>query len=185
MDNLALLGVAIALGMDAFAVALAVSSGLLNVTFRHIFRLTWHFGLFQSLMTFIGWLGGEAIFNVFWGLNDWIAFGLLTFIGLKMFRDSGKAEERLEGFDPTKGWSLVGLSVATSLDALAVGISFSLIGVEIMAPAALIGLIAFLMTLVGMKIGDQAGKRLGKWAEWAGGAVLIIIGARILVGSML
>ena len=63
MDNLALLGVAIALGMDAFAVALAVSSGLVNVTFRHIFRLTWHFGLFQSLMTFIGWLGGVAIYQ--------------------------------------------------------------------------------------------------------------------------
>ncbi len=185
MDNLTLLGVAIALGMDAFAVAFAVSSGLINVTFRQIFRLTWHFGLFQSLMTYTGWLGGTAIFNVFWGLNDWIAFGLLTFIGLKMFRDSGKAEERLEGFDPTKGWSLVGLSVATSLDALAVGISFSLIGVQILLPVALIGLIAFLMTLVGMKIGDRAGKRLGKWAERAGGVVLIIIGAKILVGSML
>jgi manganese efflux pump family protein len=186
VDNLTLLGVAIALGMDAFAVALAVASVLINVTFRHIFRLTWHFGLFQSLMTYVGWLSGVAIFDMFWGLNDYIAFGLLTFIGLKMFKESGREEERLEGFDPTKGWSLVGLSVATSLDALAVGISFSLIGKkDILFPVLLIGFVAFVMTLVGIQLGDQAGKRLGKWAERVGGIVLIIIGAKILIGSLL
>ncbi len=136
MGNLTLLGLAVALGMDAFAVALAVSSGLCFITFRHIFRLTWHFGLFQSLMTLVGWLGGSTVSSMFGGLNNWIAFGLLVFIGLKMLKESGDTEKRLEGFDPTRGWSLVGLSVATSLDALAVGISFSLMGTEILFPVS-------------------------------------------------
>ena len=136
MDNLTLLGLAVALGMDAFAVALAVSSGLCFITFRHIFRLTWHFGLFQSLMTLVGWLGGASVSGLFGGLNNWMAFGLLVFIGLKMVKESGDTEKRLEGFDPTRGWSLVGLSVATSLDALAVGISFSLIGTKILFPVS-------------------------------------------------
>ena len=185
MDNLTLLGLAVALGMDAFAVALAVSSGLCFITFRHIFRLTWHFGLFQSLMTLVGWLGGATVSGLFGGLNNWIAFGLLVFIGLKMVKESGDTEKRLEGFDPTRGWSLVGLSVATSLDALAVGISFSLMGTKILFPVLVIGLVALLMTLVGMKIGHRAGKSLGQWAERAGGAVLILIGVKIFVGSII
>lgn len=170
--------------MDAFAVALAVSSGLCFVTLRHIFRLTWHFGLFQSLMTLFGWVGGEGVSGTLGGLNNWIAFGLLVFLGLKMIKESWDTDKRLEEYDPTKGWSLVGLSVATSLDALAVGISFSLIGMSILWPALLIGIIAFLMTLIGMKIGHLVGAGLGEWAERAGGIVLIAIGAKILIVSM-
>lgn len=185
MGNLTLLGLAVALGMDAFAVALAVSSGLCFITFRHIFRLTWHFGLFQSLMTLVGWLCGVSVSGMFGELNNWIAFGLLVFIGLKMLKESGDTEKRLEGFDPTRGWSLVGLSVATSLDALAVGISFSLMGTEILFPVLVIGLVALLMTLIGMKIGYRAGKSLGQWAERAGGVVLILIGVKIFVGSII
>lgn len=170
--------------MDAFAVALAVSSGLCFVTFRHMFRLTWHFGLFQSLMTLVGWVGGESVSGFLGGLNNWIAFGLLVFLGVKMVKESWDSEKRVQGFDPTRGWSLVGLSVATSLDALAVGISFSLIGMSILWPSLIIGIIAFLMTLIGMKIGHRVGKNLGEWAERAGGIVLIAIGAKILIVSM-
>ena len=180
MDSLTLLGVAVALGMDAFAVALAVSSGLNPVTFRNIFRLTWHFGLFQSLMTFLGWLGGKSVSDMFGGLNDWIAFGLLVFVGLKMLKESWDTAKRLEGFDPTRGWSLVGLSVATSLDALAVGISFSMIRMQI-----------------GSRFDHRCYRifddfswneyRTSRWQEpWqvggtAGAIVLIITGVRILI----
>ncbi|MGC8659390.1 MAG: manganese efflux pump MntP family protein [Desulfomonilaceae bacterium] len=181
MDNLTLLGVAVALGMDAFAVALAVSSGLSPVTFRHMFRLTWHFGLFQSLMTFLGWFGGKSISHMFGGMNEWIASGLLILIACKMLKESWSAEHRIEGFDPTRGWSLVFLSVATSLDALAVGISFSLIHIKIVFPIAAIGITAFLMTLTGMAIGHHVGKSLGKWAERTGAVVLIIIGLEMLI----
>ncbi|MBM4329167.1 MAG: manganese efflux pump, partial [Deltaproteobacteria bacterium] len=95
--------------------------------------------------------------------------------------ESRHAERRAEGYDPTRGWSLVGLSVATSLDALAVGVSLSLIGETIWRPALLIGLAALVMTYIGMRLGSQGGTYLGKWAELAGGIILVLIGVRILV----
>lgn len=102
-----------------------------------------------------------------------------------MIYESGHVEKRTEGFDPTRGWSLVGLSVATSIDALAVGITFSLINMSVWGPALVIGVAALLMTLVGMRLGKTAGTYLGQWAERIGGAVLIVIGARILVEHLI
>jgi putative Mn2+ efflux pump MntP len=168
--------------MDAFAVGAAVAATLESVTFRHTFRLTWHFGLFQALMTIIGWLGGAGLSALLFGLNDWIAFGLLAAIGVNMLRESGHQQERARDFDPTRGWSLVGLSIATSIDALAVGVSLSLIGAgPIWTPALVIGAAALIMTLIGMKLGRRAGVLLGGWAEKIGGIVLIGIAVRILV----
>ncbi|MGC8603751.1 MAG: manganese efflux pump MntP family protein [Desulfomonilaceae bacterium] len=184
MDALTLLGVAVALGVDAFVVALAISSGINSLTSRHTFRLTWHFGLFQSLMTFLGWLGGKSVAKMFCGLNNWIAGGLLVFVGLKMLKESWDDIKPLEGFDRTRGWSLVGLSIATSLDALAVGISLSLIRMRILSPVLVIGVTASLMTLLGMMIGNNVGKSLGMWAERAGATVLTIIGVRMLIQAV-
>jgi putative Mn2+ efflux pump MntP len=176
-----LLGTSVALGIDAFAVATAVSAGLEALTFRHTFRLTWHFGFFQAMMTVIGWFGGEGLSRFMFGLNCWIAFGLLLVLGLKMIFESAHPENRTADFDPTRGWSLVGLSVATSIDALAVGVALSLVGISIWIPAAVIGLTALLMTFVGTRVGKRAGTYLGQWAERIGGVVLILIGVRILV----
>lgn len=184
MDNITLLITAVALGADAFAVSAAVSGGLPDVTFRHTFRLTWHFGLFQSLMTLIGWFGGAAISEYMHGVNDWIAFAILAGLGVKMILEASDSDDRVKGYDPTRGWSLVGLSIATSLDALAIGVSFSLIGMTIWGPAAVIGVAALLMTFVGTRIGKTAGAQLGEWAERIGGAVLICIGARIIYQNL-
>lgn len=184
MDNLTLLITAIALGADAFAVSAAVSGGLEQVTFRHTFRLTWHFGLFQALMTLIGWFGGAAVSDYMYGVNDWIAFAILTGLGVKMIVESKDSEARVKNYDPTRGWSLVGLSIATSLDALAVGVSFSLIGMAIWGPAATIGFAALLMTFIGTRLGKKAGAHLGEWAERLGGIVLICIGARIIYQNL-
>ncbi|MBM3300794.1 MAG: manganese efflux pump, partial [Deltaproteobacteria bacterium] len=171
MDTVTLLGTAVALGTDAFAVATAVAAGLGVLTFRHTFRLTWHFGLFQSMMTIIGWFGGEGLSRFMMGMNYWIAFGLLVLLGFKMIVESSHPENRTAGFDPTRGWSLVALSVATSLDALAVGVTFSLVGMSVWIPALIIGLVALLMTFIGTRIGRRAGKSLGQWAERIGGGV--------------
>lgn len=184
MDNITLFITAVALGADAFAVSAAVSGGLQEVTFRHTFRLTWHFGLFQALMTLIGWFGGAVVSEHMYGVNNWLAFGILTGLGIKMIVESKDSEERVKDYDPTRGWSLVGLSVATSLDALAIGVSFSLIGMTIWGPAIVIGLAAFLMTFVGTRIGKKAGAHLGEWAERLGGAVLICIGAKIIYQTL-
>jgi manganese efflux pump family protein len=181
MDTLTLLGTAVALGMDAFAVAICVAAGLARLTARHIFRLSWHFGLFQSLMTICGWVGGAALSTFMSGANYWIAFGILSLLGLNMIRQSLHPECCIEGHDPTRGWSLVGFSVATSIDALAVGVSFSLIGLSIWVPAGVIGLAAILMTFIGMRIGKQVGTHLGPWAERIGGIVLIAIGGKVLI----
>jgi manganese efflux pump family protein len=180
VDILTLLGTALALGADAFAVATVVAASLPAFTARHTFRLAWHFGLFQSMMTTIGWFGGEGLSRLMSGINYWIAFGLLLALGLNMVRQAGHPEERAKDFDPTRGWSLVGLSVATSIDALAVGISLGLLGTSIERPALVIGGVALAMTFVGTRIGMKTGVYLGQWAERIGGIVLIAIGVKIL-----
>ena len=175
------MGTAWALAMDAFAVAAVVSGGLSHLTFRHIFRLSWHFGLFQAAMPIVGWLTGSVLSSFMAAFAHWIAAGLLAFIGARMIWESRHVEEQEEGFDPTRGWSLVGLSVATSIDALAVGISLGLIGVSIWVPAAVIGIVTIVITFLGIVIGRTAGKILGPWAERIGGAVLIALGVRIVL----
>jgi len=174
------MGTAVALGMDAFAVALAVASTMDHLSFRHTFRLTWHFGLFQWLMTVLGWAGGMGLIGLLHGFNDLVAFALLTILGINMIRGSRSQDDLKTNHDPTRGLSLVGLSVATSIDALAVGVSLSLIGMSIWMPALVIGIVALLMTFLGIKIGRKAGAHLGEWAELIGGIVLICIGVKII-----
>ena len=181
MDLLTILGTALALAMDAFAVAASVAAGLPRLTARHIFRLAWHFGLFQAMMPVMGWLGGSVISSIVGTIGHWIAFGLLVFLGLRMIWESRHPETRGKDYDPTRGWSLVGLSLATSIDALAVGVSLGLIGASIWVPAAIIGSVTIALTYFGIRLGRKAGKYLGAWAERIGGIVLIGIGVRILM----
>jgi putative Mn2+ efflux pump MntP len=171
--------------MDAFAVAAAVAAGLPRLTARHTFRLSWHFGLFQALMPIIGWFGGTVLSSFIGLIGDWIAFGLLVFLGIRMIHQSFRPETRGRDYDPTKGWSLVGLSMATSLDALAVGVSLGLIGLSIWVPAVIIGAVALVLTYIGIHIGRRAGESLGPWAERTGGVVLIAIGSRILIQHLI
>ncbi len=185
MDSLSLLGTAFGLGMDTFAVGAAIAAGQGVLSNRQTFRLIWHFGLFQAMMPVIGWLGGEGLAYFAGGLNYWISFGLLLAIGGNMIRESRHPEQGAKRFDPTKGWSLVALSVATSIDALAVGVSLGLVGIPVWMPAAIIGLTALVMTFVGIRLGRTLGPRMGQWAELAGGIVLIGIGIRILADHLL
>jgi manganese efflux pump family protein len=180
VDLLTLIGTAVALAMDTFAVGAAVTASLPQVTRRHLFRLSWHFGLFQALMPLCGWLGGSALATWLAAIDHWLAFGLLSFLGARMIWASRDAS-RAESADPTRGWSLVGLSVATSIDALAVGLSLGLMRVSIWMPAAVIGGVAAVLTLVGALLGRRIGPTLGQWASRVGGAVLLSIGARILI----
>ena len=111
----------------------------------------------------------------------WVASGLLLFIGVRMIWESRHTDEYNEDFDPTRGWSLVSLSMATSIDALAVGISLGLIEVSIWVPAMVIGAVTIVITCVGISIGRTAGRGLGPWAECIGGMVLIVLGVRIVL----
>lgn len=175
--------------MDALAVAVATGIALGRVSGRQTFRLSWHFGLFQFLMPVIGWRAGLSVVRFVSSYGHWIAFGLLAFTGGKMIRGAlSESPARAEKpRDPTRGMSLVILSVATSVDALAVGLSLGMLHVRIWYPAAVIGVVACALTAAGMHLGRAVESRLGGWLgtrlEILGGLVLIGIGIRILFGD--
>ncbi len=184
MNFFLVLAVAFALAMDAFAVSVGISSRPERLSIRQIFRVAVHFGFFQFMMPLLGWQATRSILLDFIEPYDhWVAFGLLLIIGTKMifeFLRPGK-ETRKNQADPTKGFSLFVLAVATSIDALAVGMSFAVLQVTILYPAVVIGIIAFLMTLLGMRTGPLLGRLVGKSAELLGGLILVLIGAKILL----
>jgi putative Mn2+ efflux pump MntP len=182
MSLLAILGIAVGLAMDAFAVSLGIGLKQCQVSPRTTLRLAWHFGLFQFFMPILGWLAGLTFARWITGIDHWIAFGLLAAIGGKMIYEAlWGDEEKRAATDATRGFSLVVLSVATSIDALAVGLSLALLGVQIWYPAVIIGVVAFAFTAVGLHIGRRFGALLGKRMEIVGGLILIGIGVRILV----
>ncbi len=183
IDTLTLLGIAVGLAMDAFAVAIATGIALGAVSGRQTFRLAFHFGLFQFLMPVIGYLAGMAVERYIEGYDHWLAFALLGYIGGKMVYEGGwgDGKEGNGGKDPTRGISLVVLSVATSIDALAVGISLGVLHNEgIVYPGVVIGVVACTFTAAGLHLGKRLGAVFGKRMEVVGGLVLVAIGLKIL-----
>ena len=175
--------IAVALAMDAFAVAIAAGVMLKKVSFRQNFRLAWHFGLFQAMMPVLGWSAGFSVRARIEAFDHWIAFGLLLFVAQGMLRAAFKKEtNENERKDPTRGLTMVMLSIATSIDALAVGLSLSMIQVSIWTPALIIGLVAGVFTTAGMHLGKKIGSapRIRRYAEVLGGIVLLLIGFNIL-----
>lgn len=166
--------------MDALVVSVAAGLTLGCITRRHVFRLAFHFGLFQFLMPIVGWLAGSAISSHVLAYGHWLAFGLLSFIGGKMLLDACSKRERQMRSDPTKGWLLVGLSVATSIDAFAAGLSMALLQVPIVLPCVVIGLVAAAFSAVGITFANGSLRRWKRAAEVLGAGVLIMIGFKIL-----
>lgn len=182
MSLVELLAIALALAMDAFAVAVVSGLALDRLTHRHVFRLAFHFGLFQALMPILGWLAGKAIYQYIAAFDHWIAFGLLALVGGRMVVGAlGEEEEVRASSDPTRGWSLLMLSVATSIDALAVGLSLAMVGSSIVIPASIIGVVAAALTALGMMVGRRLGSLWGKRVEIFGGLVLMGIGLKIVI----
>ncbi len=185
MGWLTLIALALALAMDAFAVAIVTGLTLKPLTGRQVFRLSFHFGLFQALMPVLGWSVGAAMYRYISRFDHWIAFGLLTFIGIRMTVEaSRKAGARRPASDPTTGWDLVMLSVATSIDALAVGLSLAMVQAGIVVPAVVIGLVAAAITAAGMVLGRRVGTLWGRRVEVIGGLILIAIGLNILISHL-
>jgi manganese efflux pump family protein len=186
MNLLTILGIAVALAMDAFAVAIATGVSLKQVSLRQTFRLSWHFGLFQAFMPIIGWGLGNSVQGYLAAYAHWVAFVLLALVGSNMLKEAIEADEDEEKTtvrkDSTKGLTLVMLSVATSIDALAVGLSMSMLQVSIITPAIVIGIVAGLFTIAGLHLGKRVARLtwLSTWAEVVGGLVLWLIGLNIL-----
>ncbi len=184
MNFPSILIIAVGLGMDAFSVAIGVGATARIVSLRPVFRLSFHFGLFQLLMPVMGWFAGVSVAHIIADYDHWIAFGLLAFVGGKMILESFNKEVKVHAADSTKGLTLFLLSVATSIDALAVGLSFAFLRIPIIYPSVIIGIVAFIMTAAGMFFGAKLGKTAGKRAEMLGGLILIGIGIKILMEHM-
>lgn len=181
MKIVILLGIALALAIDAFAVTVGVSCSLGGLNRRQVFRLAFHFGLFQFIMPVLGWLIGENLLKLISNYDHWVAFGLLLIIGLKMAAESFKDQsEKYKGADPTRGWSLFLLALATSQDALATGFSLPVIGLNVWAASLVIGITAFTLTSIASRVGPVMGQAFGRRAELVGGLILILIGLKIL-----
>jgi putative Mn2+ efflux pump MntP len=184
MSILSILGIAVALAMDAFAVSIAVGISLKKISARQTFRLSWHFGLFQALMPVLGWWVGSAVQDFVQSWAHWIAFGLLAAVGTNMLREAIQFDHESDEprKDSTKGLTMVILSIATSIDALAVGFSMSMLKISIITPAIVIGIVAAAFTIAGMHLGKKvaAFQRLSVYAELLGGVVLWGIGLNIL-----
>ena len=183
MHFISIAAIAVALAMDAFAVAIATGVSLKQVSFRQTFRLSWHFGLFQAVMPVIGWSAGLSIRTSIEAYDHWLAFGLLAFVGGKMIMAAfGNKKGKGSKSDPTKGYTLVLLAIATSVDALAVGFSISVLKVAIWTPAVMIGIVAAAFTFFGLYLGKKAasGMLVSRYAEVVGGIILIGIGVNIL-----
>jgi len=184
VDLLAVLLVALALAMDAFAVSLAIGLRLEQITARHTFRVAFHFGLFQFLMPILGWAIGRQFSVVIQTWDHWLAFAILVGLGGKMVWQAFQEELKFTIEDPTRGWSLVGLSLATSIDALAVGLSLAVLAGSVWFAAVVIGLVAGTLSLIGIHSGGWLGQRFSLWGEVCGGGILIALGCRILVSHL-
>ncbi len=179
---------AVGLCMDSFAVSL--TSGVLLKPFKvgRIFKIATFMAVFQGGMPIIGWLLGVGFQSYIESYDHWIAFALLLFLGSKMIYEGWpqKGEEVQPCcFDPANTRTLIGLSVATSIDALAVGIMFAISSVEILMPASIIALVTFDFSLAGVLIGHRFGRRIHNYAEVLGGVILIGIGVKILLEHLL
>lgn len=186
MGYLYIIGIAVGLAMDAFAVS--VTNGFLIKELRvyHAFKIALFFGLFQAVMPLIGWLGGISLVKYIKGFDHWIAFGLLAFIGGKMIYES-RSDEMNEEKDSKNALhlpTLLFLSVATSIDALAVGLSFGVLNVPVIVPVIVIGSITFVLCLLGVYLGNKFGHLFESKLELIGGIILILIGLKILVDHL-
>ena len=194
-----LLLIGVGLSMDAFAVAIAKGLGMHRVNWRHALVIALFFGGFQALMPAIGWALGALFASYVEAVDHWIAFVLLAFIGGKMLWDAfhegeGGEDGEVDGADasagkPAKGErldmrELLMLAIATSIDALAVGVSFAFLEVDIVPAVSLIGCTTFAISLAGVAVGNFFGSRWEKPATIAGGIVLVAIGARILLEGL-
>jgi len=182
MSFVLILGIAVALAMDCFAVTLGLACGARGLTMKQAVRMAGAFGGFQLVMPILGWLAGARLLGLIGRLDHWVAFGLLALIGGRMIYESFgmTEEEKACRPDQTQGSRLLVLALATSVDALAVGLSMGVVGTTILYPAAIIGATSFALTVAGAKLGPLVGRLAGRWAELLGGLILIGIGVKIL-----
>lgn len=185
VDLVTILFVALGLAMDAFAVSIAYGTRTRDLKTNGALKMAVSFGLFQAFMPLLGWATGTGLSGFVSGIDHWVAFGLLGFIGGKMIIESRRMRLSEEKPKNLKVTALLMLSIATSIDALVVGLSFSFLRMEIATPVLIIGIVTFLLSFIGISFGSKLGHLFENKIEVAGGIVLIIIGTKILVEHLL
>ena len=185
MTTLEIWLLAVSLAMDCFSVSITSGIILRRVCMKVFLTMAFFFGLFQGMMPLIGWFGASRFYHLIEKFDHWIAFGLLFVLGVKMIKESFDKDEKNHHFNPTRLPVILTLAVATSIDALAVGISFACTGMEtfrsILWPIIIIGIVSFLFSVLGCFIGVFFGKRINLRAELWAGIILIGIGVKILM----
>lgn len=174
--------IALSLSADCFAVALCAAISQRNIRKIQALRTGLAFGAAQAIMPTIGYFAGRTFVGYISSYDHWIVFGLLLIIGGRMIWEAfHEKDESREGADITRGWLLLSLAFATSIDSLAVGLSFAFLPVNLPFSVSIIGVVAFLITLVGFYLGGKVGNLIGQRAKILGGVILIAIGIRVLV----
>ncbi len=182
MQTFQIIFIAIGLAADAFAVSVSSGAIIEKLRLRHAMRIALFFGFFQGLMPWIGWKVGNLASDLIRSVDHWLAFFILCFIGGKMIYESRKLEEEIEKtINPLNIYVLFTLAIATSIDALAVGLTFSFLSVSIVEPVIIIGIVTFIFSLAGTYIGEFFGHIFEDKIELAGGLILIGIGTKILI----
>lgn len=184
MDIVSIIFIAFGLAMDAFAVSITSGLTIKHLRINDAFKIAIFFGSFQAIMPIIGWSAGLSFRNLISGVDHWIAFGLLCLVGCKMIYESSKMEADNKKIDPLNVYVLLMLSIATSIDALAVGLSLSFLNVSIVLPAIIIGVVTFLLSIFGVYFGNRFGHYFERKIEIIGGLILIGIGIRILISHL-
>jgi putative Mn2+ efflux pump MntP len=184
MDYSTTILIAIGLAADAFAVSM--TSGLLikHIKINKALKIALFFGIFQAIMPIIGYVTGLTFRDLISEIDHWIAFGLLSFIGGKMVYESQQEEGERKKFNPLDFYTLSFLAIATSIDALAAGLGFSLFEVSIVSTASIIGIITFTLSFIGVFLGHYFGNYLNDKVEIAGGIILIGIGIKLLLEGL-
>ncbi|MBQ8224307.1 MAG: manganese efflux pump [Bacteroides sp.] len=187
MSTLEIWLLAVGLAMDCFAVSIASGILLRKIRFRPMLKMAFFFGLFQAVMPLGGWIGASLFSHLIEEIDHWVAFGILAFLGGRMVVESFKEGECKQNYDPTCLKVVLTLAVATSIDALAVGISFAFMGyktyLDILPSIGVIGFVSFALSLVGLLFGIRFGCGIARRlkAELWGGIILILIGVKILI----
>jgi manganese efflux pump family protein len=181
MELVTILLISIGLAMDALAVSLGIGTAGQIATRRGKIRLAAHFGIFQSGMTALGWLAGATIVQFVQGFDHWIAFALLGYVGVSLIRSGFNKDGQAFEQDPSTGKVLVLLSFATSIDAFAVGLSIAFLKVPILISVIAIGVVALVLSLLGLFAGVKLGEKFGKRMEIVGGLILLGIGIRVVL----
>ena len=178
MNTFDIILIGISLSMDAFAVSICKGMTLIKKDYKKALIIGLYFGLFQALMPLIGYLLAFKFHNLIESIDHWIAFFLLLFIGIKMIKSAILDEQSLD--DNINFKTMIGLALATSIDALAIGITLSFLNVDLLFSISSIGIITFILSFIGVLLGSKIGERFGAKSQILGGMILISIGLKIV-----